>query len=511
MTISSIARDLVMPPRSDVKAQIIQPQRPGPGLHGSSITRYSQREAARHLEAYGGDKDGIDAVMNATRLISQTASSAAYHFERGTTRLENERGVDTPSYARIAPADLVKLLEQPNTWFDWVEMLELLIIDLLLVGNGYWLKFGLTSDGRPLALYRLHPAFVTIIPGSAENGHPGDLIWKYEYQVPGKSVPVRFDPSEVIHFRQPNPHSPGSMLGMGLIQGAARVYDVELGLTETMASYFENGAFLAGVIETDRNVPDPIFKKVERMFAYLFAGGPNAYKTAILERGMKYRAIQPSAADSQFEVLSRLSARRIYRMFGPGVQGILAAEEGEKLSEAERLFDTKTMRPLLDRIQRKLTTDLASKWGLKFKIDYQYVMPEEQRLSLAGDFATIPGVKVRQVLEKVGLPPTGDPEIDELVLNLPGENMDKNGEGVDGGPGLADEPLGSEPGRPPLRKNTAAIKPGASKQPGARARRSEKLVQNAKRAAVRKALMEGSIMDLADQLTPEEFRDGPGS
>lgn len=508
MSISTVARNLVVPAKPDLKAQIITPQRPGPGLHGSTITRYSQREAARHLEAYGGDKDGIDAVMNATRLISQTASSATYHFERGSTRLETERGVDTPSYARIAPQDLVSLMEQPNPWFDYVEMLELLIIDLLLVGNGYWLKFGLTDDGRPLALYRLHPAFVTIIPGTVANGHPGDLIWKYEYKVPGHSVPVRFDPSEVIHFRQPNPHSPGSMLGMGLIQGAARVYDVELGLTETMAAYFENGAFLAGVVETDKNLPDPIFKKVERMFAYMFAGGRKAYQTAVLERGMKYHPIQPTAADSQFEILSRLSARRIYRMFGPGVQGILAAEEGEKLTEAERLFDTKTMRPLLDRIQRKISKDLTEKWGVKFRIDHQYVMPEEQRLSLAGDFASLPGVKVRQVLEKVGLPPTGDPEIDELVLNLPGENMDENGEGVAGGEGLADKPLGSEAGRPPLAKNTAAIKPGAARQPGAMARRSEKLVRSAKKAAVREALMNGSIMDLAEDLIPEEFRDG---
>jgi hypothetical protein len=48
---------------------------------------------------------------------------------------------------------------------------------------------------------------------------------------------------------------------------------------------------------------------------------------------------------------------------------------------------------------------------------------------------------------------TGDPEIDEEVLNMPMEEMDETGQG-----GAADRPIGSEPGRPPKGENTTSFK-----------------------------------------------------
>lgn len=506
-------RNMIEAPAPSMKAQIARPQRSQqtPALVMTQpYERYTQREAARHLEAYGGQNDAIDAVMNAVRLIMQTASGAKYHFERGGTTLQAERGPDTPSYARIAPKDLVDLLDQPNPWFDYVEMLELLIIDLLLVGNGYWLKFRPTEDGtRPLSIYRLAPQLVSVIPGKA------NLIDGYEYKVPGMAAPLKFQADEVIHFRLPNPHSPGSAVGLGIISADPRAYDVHLGLDETMASFFQNGAILAGVLETDKTVPDSVFKRVQRQFAYLLAGGKHAYQTAVLEKGLHYNSIQPTNLADAFGAVSTASRDRIYAMFGPGVQGLLAPGELTRVADSQRLFDTKTMKPLLNRIQRKVSRELTKPgWGVDFKIEYDYVMPEEDRIKLAGDFAALPGVKIKQVLEKVGLPPTGDPEIDEMVLNLPGQNAGATGDAVDAngnpveGPALADQPLGSEPGRPPKMENTAAIQP---KRPvaGQTARVPKGAVAKAQRAAISEAILTGDL-DRLDDLVLGEHR-GEGS
>src|SRR3954463_1481270 len=57
---------------------------------------FGQREAANHLKIYGGSADAIDWMMNGIRLITETASSAEWAFERKGKRLVNERGVETP-------------------------------------------------------------------------------------------------------------------------------------------------------------------------------------------------------------------------------------------------------------------------------------------------------------------------------------------------------------------------------------------------------------------------------
>ena len=80
-------------------------------------------------------------------------------------------------------------------------------------------------------------------------------------------------------------------------------------------------------------------------------------------------------------------------------------------------------------------------------------MPKEDQVKLAGDFSKIPGVTVREVREFLELPPTGDDSIDDLVLNLPGDN------GVPGQRrnGFPDQPLPGEGGRPPNGSNTTAF------------------------------------------------------
>ena len=112
----------------------------------------------------------------------------------------------------------------------------------------------------------------------------------------------------------------------------------------------------------------------------------------------------------------------------------------------------------MNKIESKVTAEIAALWDYEFKIDYRYIMPQEDLLKLLGDFATLPGIKVKEVrrlLVEGGLTDvetTGEEDIDELVLNLPGEELDENGQG-----GFADRPLGSEPGRPPLGQNTRSF------------------------------------------------------
>lgn len=432
-----------------------------PGANRTDAT-LSQREAPRHMQAYGG-REAIDHVMNCVRLYAETASTADWHLERDGKLLVREKTPNTPKDAEVGPKALYDLLDAPNPHMDYAELVELMTIDLLMVGNAYWMKQGVTEDGRPLALYRMAPQYVKIVPGPFGPK-------RYEYQPPGTKKPLKFNPDEIMHFRLPNPHD--AYYGMGLVQGGGRIYDLELALTDTEATYYEKKADPSLIVQSDRRVPRDVFNKLVSQMRRKYSGSSNAGELMVLESGLKATTLSTSASEALFDKVTTLSRDRILAMFriSPLLLGYTSGAAADQLSNARREFDTKTMRPFLTKLQKRITAGLVASYGVEFVIDYNYVMPLEELIKQVGSIAALPAIKVREVrrqLAPFGIPEsTGDEEIDETILNVPGEELDEDGQG-----GSPDAPLPGESGRPPLVKNTTAFGTPKSNKSNPRVRR----------------------------------------
>lgn len=437
-----------------------------PGNHPREDSKITQREAGSHSEVYGGSI-AIDWVMDAVRLYSDTASTANWFLERDGQRLVKARTPNTPKDVEEGPADLYRLLSDPNPYMDYAELVDLAVIDLLLVGNAYWYKWRMTEDGKPLAIYRLCPAYVEAVPGPWG-------IKRYEYQPPGAKDPLKISPEQLMHMRLPNPHS--AYYGLGLIQGGGRQLDLELALTNTQAAYYENNADPSLIIESERRVPRDVFNKLRAQIRSRVAGSPNAGEMLLLEAGLKASTLSRSARESLYEELTKMSRNRVLGMFrvSPLLLGISdgAMPTGDTVAALRREFDTKTMRPFLDKLQTRVSAGLTQAWGVDFKIEYFYRMPEEELIKQAGTVAGIPGMKVREVRRMLGPlgieESTGNPDVDEMILNLPTPEIGPDGMVTDPVTGqrtravAADRPLPGEPGRPPLGKNTRAMGTGSS-------------------------------------------------
>lgn len=424
----------------------------------------SQQEASRHLDAYGG-KQAIDWLTDCIGLYSDPAATAPFRLEKedGTKLYETKRK-GTPPDHEAGPQDLYRLLHQPNPFMLYDELMSLLVIDLLLVGNAYWFKWRTNSEGRPLALYRLAPAHVKVVPGSFGPK-------RYEYQPPGAKDKLQISPEEIIHFRRPNPHS--AYYGMGVIQSAGRAMDLELAITDTMASYYENRADPSMIVQSDRRVPRDVFNKLRMQLRARASGTRNAGELLVLEAGLKASSLAPSARDALFDDLSKMSRDRIFTKFraSPALFGLIDETTGSnKVSDFRREFDNYTLRPFLTKLQRQIDAALTQAWGVRLVIDYRTVLPPEEAVKVAGEIAKLPAVKVREVrrqYEQFGIEEsTGDPELDEELLNLPGENLDENGQG-----GFADQPLPGEPGRPPKVGNTRTFSQASAEGSKARIRK----------------------------------------
>ncbi len=417
----------------------------------------SQREASRHSGAYGGDQ-AIDWVFDCVNLYADSVATADWSLRKPDgTPLVRVKSKGTPPDHEVGPADLYSLLDKPNPFQLYEEVIALLVIDLLLVGNAYWLKWRTgETTGKPLALYRLAPSHVKIVP---DDFGPK----RYEYQPPGAKDKLLISPADIIHYRRPNPHS--AYYGMGVIQGGGRAMDLELAITDTMASYYENKADPSLIVQAERRVPRDIFHKIRAQLLGRASGSKNAGKLLLLENGLKASTLSPSARDALFQELSRMSRDRIYAKFhvSPLLFGILdEASSPNKVSDLRSEFDNYTLRPFMRRLARQISAGLAELWSLEYLIDHRSILPPEDAIKVGESIAKIPGVKVREVrrqYRQFGIEEsTGDPELDELVLNEPLGNLDANGKPIN--PGVksgADQPLSSEPGRPPKPRNTTAI------------------------------------------------------
>jgi len=402
------------------------------------------------MSSYGGEQ-AIDTVNNCVNTYLDALTLAEWEFRKDGMPYLPHLPKEAPPETFKAPEDLVRLIENPNPWQNWDNFISLAVTDYLMIGNFYWLKFQTTQGSdKPLALYRLNPADVNVIPGKR------DLIAGYEYRIPGRGQPVRFPADMVIHGMRPNPHNP--YFGLGIVAAGARMLDVELALTETQAQFFEQGAKLSGVLQSDRRVPDPVFKKITMQFRNLYSGSKNAYKVAILEQGLQFKSIQPTAAESEFVALSNLSFERICRLFRIPPELLQGAPRPGIMQEAKRQFTSDTMAPLLKRLNNIISDALTEPgWGYEFFMDYKYVMPREDQLKLVAGIATLPGIRINEIREEAGLEPLPKNElgddgkpIGDMIINLPMPSTEQPG-------GVADQPLPNEVGRPPKMENTLAF------------------------------------------------------
>ena len=434
----------------------------------------SQREAGRHGDAYGG-KQAIDWVYDCIGLYTDAASTAAYTLKKPDgTKMVRVKTKGTPPEYEVGPKELYSLLDKPNPFMLYDELVSLLVIDLFLVGNGYWFKWRTGSSGRPLALYRLAPSHVKIVPG--EFG-----VKRYEYQPPGAKDKLQIDPLDMIHFRRPNPHS--AYYGMGVIQGGGRSMDLELAITDTMAAYYENRADPSMIVQSERRVPRDVFNKLRAQLRARTAGSSKAGELLVLEAGLKASSLSTSAADALFAELSKMSRDRIFTKFraSPMLFGLLDEQSGSnKVSDIRREFDNSAVRPFLAKLSTQITASLVAAWELEYNIEHRSYLPADEAIKVAESIAAAPGIKIREVrkqYEQFGIEEsTGDPEIDNFVLNKPGPEMDANGNVVDPITGkvvagqkinAADRNIGSEPGRPPKgnTKGFGVAKPGGKSLP----------------------------------------------
>jgi HK97 family phage portal protein len=163
-------------------------------------------------------------------------------------------------------------------------------------------------------------------------------------------------------------HVPGlsldGRLGQDVIWLTRQAVGLALASEKYAAKFFGNGARPAGVLEIPQKLDDEAIENLRRSWAEAH-GGENAFKTAILEQGVKYTKIASTPNEGQLLETRKYQREEIASLFGVP-QHMVAANDKMGKSNVEQSsieFVLYCLQPWLVRIEKEFGRKLFSRLG----------------------------------------------------------------------------------------------------------------------------------------------------
>lgn len=237
----------------------------------------------------------ISAVWACLRYLSQTVAVLPWHVMRPTAQ--------GSEVYRNHPVDWL-LWKKPNPEWSSFQFRETLTHWALRWGNGY-AELELDQVGRPFALWPVHPDRVQV----CRDEDTGELYYEVSNGTGGKvDVPM----GQMFHVRG---FGEGPV-GVNVMDYAAQSLGWARAAQLFGASFFGNGANIAGVVTSKSGFKDGTIGRLKAEFSSLYKGVRNANKTAFLDNDMDWKAIGVDPEKSQLLEINMFLVEEVCRWFG---------------------------------------------------------------------------------------------------------------------------------------------------------------------------------------------------
>ena len=333
-------------------------------------------------------------VYACTRAISEEVAKIQF-------RLFKVQGED---HVEIFDHPLLDLLSSINPHQTRYELLYSTASHLELAGNSYWLLDGVNSEkDKPSAIYLISPQYIKPIKAMLP-----EFIKGYSYKVDGETRILKT--FEVLHLKYPDPNDPYE--GIGTVQSIADWIDSDNYVTQFNANFFKNGARLGGTLESENSMAIEQQKVLRTSFENLYKGAGNAYKVAVLPKGVKYNELSGTPKDMDFPGLKTVNRDEILAGFRVP-KTILGASESETnratAETANYVFSERTIKPKMEMLVQSLNEFLVPRYGDNLVLDFKSPTPDDLDAKVKEVGAALPGqasMSINEVRERYyGLPP----------------------------------------------------------------------------------------------------------
>ncbi len=311
-------------------------------------------------------------------------------------------------------AELYELLDSPNPYDSWEDVIYQWVFHMGLTGNAFWVKDRINGLGQPRDLYPLLPQYVKIVTSKKKK------ISHYLYKVDGREQ--RYEPDEIIHFKRPHPNC--LVTGMGDIEPSQDIYSSYINNSNLYDNFLENGAQPSGLlIKEEYEEDEDAWKLMKKQFDKRYAGRRNVGKTGWMHGG-KWKYVRLGLTQQEMQAIERekWSVEQIFLNHGIPLTVAGLSEGGQFVSVVDdRRFRRYEIKPLLDILVGKLNkgNELVKTFGDKLRIGYNLSGLEDVE-QITRDFEPLVrngAMTPNEFREKTGLRKSDNPALDLFYLN----------------------------------------------------------------------------------------------
>jgi HK97 family phage portal protein len=257
------------------------------------------------------------------------------------------------------------LYRRPNAWQTSMEWRMTMLLHALLC------KFGISyisraADGTVLELIPLMPGNVTVRQLANY-----DLVYDVSDKI-GRIVTLNSADVHVLHGLSWDGFS-----ALDLIKQGTEAIGLAIAAEETQARMHGNGAKPGGVLTTPNVLTDDQIKRVREQFASSYSGVANAFKTILLDNGLKFEPWSMTGVDGQHLETRKFQIEEVCRMFRVFPQMIAASSATPTYASAESFFGAHvghTLQPWVTLWEQAMMRDLLSERDVEAGIEPKFIL-----------------------------------------------------------------------------------------------------------------------------------------
>jgi len=300
----------------------------------------SRREILEHYKSW---------VFANTNAIAEPVSDIEFKLYR---KARNDDVIEIKTH------EILELLNRVNNYTTKHDLIFMTVQYLLLQGEAAWFlsKSDDSRSKKPKEIIVLDPSQLKIFPNKEKGG-----VEFYELQLKSGEK-IRFEADEILFMRKPNPQS--QFRGIGVVEAVFTTIQSDDFAEEWNRNFYYNSARPDGVLKTEQKLNEDTRKRLMTAWESQFRGVRHARKNAILEAGLDYKVIQPSATDMDFLNLQKWNRDKIMALFSNTKVALGIVEDVNRANaEASEYVHTKnTIRPMMQFITDSLNEFLVPKF-----------------------------------------------------------------------------------------------------------------------------------------------------
>lgn len=291
----------------------------------------------------------LSAVYRAVELISDSIAMLPIHVQ-----FEDSDGFKT----RYNEHSANKLLNnQPNNLMTRYQFIKLLMIDVMLRGNGFaFIKRD--EVGNAIELVYLNSNSVTI--------NYNELTRELNYRC--NCIAGTIEPCNMIHLVK---YSTDGINGISVLQNAKNTLALTADTEKQASNFFKSGCALSGILKVQGQLSDAQKQQIKNSWNSTYNG--EASGLAVIQGNMDYQQISVNAADAQLLESRLFNVSDIARFFGlsPVLLGDLSKSSYSTLEQSQLQFLSQTLQPYITMIEQEFSRKIfrPSELNLSVNID----------------------------------------------------------------------------------------------------------------------------------------------